>query len=216
MLSRLDLPVLRALCFSCDGFLTPKGITRFTGHQDYSYWCAGNPYQRAPMPSPDVATCAIAIDHAHSGNGCLQMLRGSHKLGLLDFHALPWGERHAKDSSVRAALECGCAKVHCEQQPGDALFFNCLTLHCSEANRSASQPRWAFLAAFDNMQNALRYVPEAKPAPSWPDRTVLDYGRLQLADGGTLAWDGEDEPSSQEEKVAAGRKRAAAESAARL
>ena len=40
------------------------GGNRFAWHQDFSYWCEGNPYQRAPMLSPDVATCAIAIDRA--------------------------------------------------------------------------------------------------------------------------------------------------------
>ena len=38
-------------------------------------------------------------------------------------------------------------------------------------------------------------------------------GRRQLADGGALAWQGEDEPSSQADKVAAWR---AAGAAARL
>ena len=47
--------------------------------------------------------------------------------------------------------------------------------------------------------------PDAKPAPVWADARVLEFGRLQLEDGGALAWAGEDEPSSQEDKVAAGR-----------
>jgi ectoine hydroxylase-related dioxygenase (phytanoyl-CoA dioxygenase family) len=158
------------------------------------------------MPSPDVVTCAIAIDVASRTNGCLQMLKGSHSLGLLEFDALPWGERHTTEQSVRSALE-SCDRVYCEQEPGDALFFSCLTVHCSESNTSA-QPRWAYLCAFDHMQNAVRYVPEARPAPRWLDSTVLEYGKLQLADGGKLAWEGETEPSSQEDKVAEGQRTA--------
>ena len=85
------------------------------------------------------------------------MLKGSHRLGLLGFDALPWGERHAKDSSVQAALAQGCEQIYCEQEPGDAVFFNCLTLHCSEANTSPD-PRWAFLCAFDRMDNNALYI----------------------------------------------------------
>ena len=158
------------------------------------------------MPSPDVVTCAIAIDKASRSNGCLQMLKGSHALGLLKFDALPWGERHTTDESLHTALQ-KCDRIYCDQEPGDAVFFSCLTVHCSESN-SSDQPRWAFLCAFDHMQNAVRYVPEAKPAPLWPDSCVLEYGQLQLADG-QLAWEGETEPSSQEEKVAEGKRKAA-------
>jgi hypothetical protein len=32
-------------------------------------------------PFPDMCIGGLAIDRAHKGNGCLQMMRGSHKLG---------------------------------------------------------------------------------------------------------------------------------------
>jgi hypothetical protein len=35
---------------------------------------------RASAYRAQVATCAIAIDRAHRGNGCLQMVAGSHKV----------------------------------------------------------------------------------------------------------------------------------------
>jgi len=31
-----------------------------------------------------MASCLIAVDRALEGNGCLQVLRGSHKLGRID------------------------------------------------------------------------------------------------------------------------------------
>jgi len=152
------------------------GGNRFAWHQDFAYWTEGNPYNRPVMPSPDVATAAVAIDRSGPENGALQMLKGSHKLGLLGYVAEPWGERYAEDASVQSALAAGCDIVVCEQEPGDVCFFNCLTFRphhfphspsdlsssgwgcadCSEANTSP-HPRWAFLCAYDNWANALRY-----------------------------------------------------------
>ena len=152
------------------------GGNRFAWHQDFAYWTEGNPYNRPVMPSPDVATAAIAIDRSGPENGALQMLKGSHKLGLLGYVAEPWGERYAEDASVQSALAAGCDIVVCEQEPGDVCFFNCLTFRphhfphsalrlssngwgaadCSESNTSP-HPRWAFLCAYDNWANALRY-----------------------------------------------------------
>ena len=103
------------------------GGNRFAWHQDFAYWTEGNPYNRPVMPSPDVATAAVAIDRAGSENGALQMLSGSHKLGLLGYVAEPWGERYAEEASVQSALASGCEIVVCEQEPGDVCFFNCLT-----------------------------------------------------------------------------------------
>ena len=45
-------------------------------HQDYGYWYAN--FLRA-----DMASCMIAVDRANRENGCLQVLKGSHKLCLL-------------------------------------------------------------------------------------------------------------------------------------
>ena len=45
------------------------GGNRFAWHQDFAYWTEGNPYNRPVMPSPDVATAAVAIDRAGSENG---------------------------------------------------------------------------------------------------------------------------------------------------
>ena len=49
-------------------------------HQDYAYWYYSSPH----WTSPDMGNCSIAVDRAHVGNGCLQFLRGSHRLGRLD------------------------------------------------------------------------------------------------------------------------------------
>eukprot|EP00058_Branchiostoma_floridae_P027472 XP_002612963.1 hypothetical protein BRAFLDRAFT_74748 [Branchiostoma floridae] len=58
--------------------------------------------------------------------------------------------------------------VHVELEPGDALFFHCNLLHCSEQNHS-DRRRWAFLVAYNRASNNpviehhhSRYVPMEK------------------------------------------------------
>ena len=43
--------------------------------------------------------------------------------------------------------------VECEMNPGDAVFFHGTTLHMSEGNLSADQPRLAFAAHFTRAHN---------------------------------------------------------------
>ncbi len=47
-------------------------------HQDYGYW-----YETGCL-FPDLASCMIAVDRATRANGCLQVLKGSHRLGRLN------------------------------------------------------------------------------------------------------------------------------------
>ena len=47
-------------------------------HQDYGYW-----YNNDCL-FPDMASCMIAVDRAYQGNGCLKVLRGSHRLGRIE------------------------------------------------------------------------------------------------------------------------------------
>ena len=47
-------------------------------HQDYGYW-----YNNGCL-FPDMASAMIALDHSTRANGCLQVLRGSHRLGRID------------------------------------------------------------------------------------------------------------------------------------
>lgn len=44
-------------------------------HQDYGYW-----YDFGFL-YPDMASCTIAIDKATKENGCLQVVKGSHRIG---------------------------------------------------------------------------------------------------------------------------------------
>ena len=56
----------------------PRTGGAWSWHQDYGYW-----YQNGCL-FPDMASAFIAIDPNTKANGCLQVLRGSHKMGRIE------------------------------------------------------------------------------------------------------------------------------------
>ena len=102
-------------------------------HQDFGYWYAHFLY-------PDLASCMIAIDRATRQNGCLQVLRGSHRMGRID-HGQTGTQTGADVERVEAAL-LEMELVHCELQPGDVLFFHYCLVHGSMSNQT-KEPRKA-------------------------------------------------------------------------
>src|SRR5262245_48322270 len=113
-------------------------------HQDYGYW-----YNNGCL-YPYLASCMIAVDRATRSNGCLQVLKGSHHLGRIE-HGPVGDQTGADPARVQAALE-RLELVHCELEPGSAIFFHCNTLHRSDANRSAN-PRWALICCYNAARN---------------------------------------------------------------
>jgi ectoine hydroxylase-related dioxygenase (phytanoyl-CoA dioxygenase family) len=113
-------------------------------HQDYGYW-----YNFGCL-YPDMGSCMIAVDRADEANGCLQVLRGSHKLGRVDHIKI--GEQTGADPArVAAALERH-ELVYCVMDPGDALFFHGNLLHRSEMNTS-DRPRWSLICCYNTRHN---------------------------------------------------------------
>jgi ectoine hydroxylase-related dioxygenase (phytanoyl-CoA dioxygenase family) len=140
-------------------------------HQDYGYW-----YQNGCL-FPYLASCMIAVDRATRANGCLQVLKGSHHLGRIE-HGPVGDQTGADPERVQAALE-RLELVHCELEPGSAIFFHCNTLHRSDANLS-SQPRWALICCYNAARNdpfkESRH-PRYSFLEKWPDSRVKEIGR---------------------------------------
>lgn len=97
-------------------------------HQDYGYW-----YDQG-FVFPHMISVFVAIDPANKQNGCLRVLKGSHKLGRLT-HQQSGGQTMTDPSRIEVA-EALFETVYCEMKPGSALFFDCNLLHCSAANES--------------------------------------------------------------------------------
>ncbi|XP_022321248.2 L-proline trans-4-hydroxylase-like [Crassostrea virginica] len=113
-------------------------------HQDYGYW-----YQNGCL-FPDMLTVFITVDKTDKSNGCLQLLRGSHKCGRIE-HTLVGDETGAKISRVNDLLKV-CPLDYIETEPGDAVFFHSNLLHMSAVNTSTRR-RLAFLIAYNKASN---------------------------------------------------------------
>jgi ectoine hydroxylase len=135
--------------------------------QDYGYWGTDDA-ATGGCPTPDMASCFIAVDRCTRENGCLQLLSGSHRGGRLQH--LAWGEDGAERTGVlpetaeeiRAA---GAELVEALLEPGDAVFFHSNTLHHSE--ESASDPRWALCVCMHMILPSLTGFCWIFRSPSW-------------------------------------------------
>ncbi|XP_072016304.1 L-proline trans-4-hydroxylase-like [Amphiura filiformis] len=143
---------------------------RFVWHQDYGYW-----YNNGCL-YPDMMSVFVAIDRCDRGNGCLQVLKGSHKLGRID-HGAVSGQTGANLERVNHAVNI-LSLVHVEMEPGDALFFHCNVLHKSEQNKS-DRRRWAFVAAYNKATNnpvKEHHCPRYTPLYKVPNEAILTCG----------------------------------------
>jgi ectoine hydroxylase-related dioxygenase (phytanoyl-CoA dioxygenase family) len=122
----------------------PRVGGAWTWHQDYGYW-----YHNGCL-FPDMASCMIAVDRATRENGCLQVLRGSHRMGRVD-HLKRGDQTGADMERVDAALQ-RLELVHVELEPGSAILFHGNTLHRSDQNHS-EHPRWAFICCYNTRSN---------------------------------------------------------------
>lgn len=137
-------------------------------HQDYGYW-----YNNGCL-FPDMGSCLIAVDRANRENGCLQVIRGSHKMGRVD-HGKTGDQTGADLTRVEAALE-RMELVYCELEPGDAIFFHGNTLHRSDQNTS-EHPRWSLICCYNTRHNdpiVEGKHPNYSPLEIWEDEKVRE------------------------------------------
>jgi len=123
----------------------PKVGGAWEWHQDYGYW-----YKNG-FPFPDaLISVMVALTEANKENGCLQVLKGSHKMGRIE-HLFAGEQQGADMPFVEEALKL-FEKVYVELSPGDVLFFHPNILHMSEANLS-DKPRWSLISAYNLSYN---------------------------------------------------------------
>jgi len=114
-------------------------------HQDYGYW------HKNGFLFPDaMISVMLALTKADIQNGCLQVLKGSHKMGRIE-HSFAGEQQGADMEFVEQALQV-CEKINVELNPGDMLFFHSNLLHMSEANLS-DKPRWSLISAYNLSYN---------------------------------------------------------------
>ena len=114
-------------------------------HQDYGYW-----YYNGCLRD-SMLSCMIALDRSDRNNGCLQIVRGSHKLGRID-HVPVSEKQNAADPKRMEWILQRHEVIHCELDPGDVLIFHSNALHRSDQNRSPNR-RWTLLVAYNAVSN---------------------------------------------------------------
>ncbi|XP_062582255.1 L-proline trans-4-hydroxylase-like [Saccostrea cucullata] len=122
----------------------PKSGGSWLWHQDYGYW-----YRNGCL-FPEMLTVFMAVDKCDKTNGCLKVLKGSHKCGRID-HSMVAGQTGADIDRVRE-LKKKLEVVFVELNPGDVLMFGCNLLHCSGPNNS-DRRRWAYLMCYNTRHN---------------------------------------------------------------
>lgn len=157
----------------------PKVGGAWEWHQDYGYW-----YKNQFMFPDQLISVMIALTPANKENGCLQVIRSSHKMGRVN-HDFSGGQVGADMVMVDNALKT-LELVYAELLPGDALFFHSNILHRSEANLS-EHPRWSIISCYCSQSN--QAYDEA--STSWktpidivPNESILNFdsGSLATAD----------------------------------
>lgn len=135
-------------------------------HQDYGY-------HYKEFFRPNFCSVMLALDPATRDNGCLRVVKDSNQLGRLE-HQSSGAQLIANPQRVEMAL-AEMEEIHCEMQPGSALYFHGNILHGSDPNLS-EHPRWALIFAFVAAQNTV-VIPELEqamgpPIEGWSDEQV--------------------------------------------
>jgi len=155
----------------------PKVGGAWEWHQDYGYW-----YKNEFLFPDQMISIMIAITDANKANGCLQVIKGTHKMGRIE-HGFSGEQVGASQHYVELALKTK-ELVYVEINAGDALFFHPNLLHRSEANLS-DMPRWSLISVYNRSEN----VPYNEPSQSStvpldvvPDEALLQWETEKISD----------------------------------
>lgn len=144
-------------------------------HQDYGYW-----YKNEFLFPDQMMSVMIAITEANKENGCLQVIKGSHKMGRIE-HGFAGEQVGASQHYVDLALKT-MEHIYVELKPGDALFFHSNLLHRSEANLS-EKSRWSLISCYNRTGNIPYNEPSGSSTISLevvPDEAMLQWDTKEL------------------------------------
>ncbi|MDO3640794.1 phytanoyl-CoA dioxygenase family protein [Mucilaginibacter sp. L3T2-6] len=159
----------------------PKVGGAWEWHQDYGYW-----YKNQFMFPDELISVMVALTQANKRNGCLQVIKGSHKLGRVN-HGFAGEQVGADMVMVNNALKT-MELVYVELEPGDALVFHSNLLHRSEANLS-DKPRWSIISCY-NLQSNPAYnetsTSYSVPVDVVPDEAIMNWQADSLSNADFL------------------------------
>jgi ectoine hydroxylase-related dioxygenase (phytanoyl-CoA dioxygenase family) len=155
----------------------PKVGGAWEWHQDYGYW-----YKNEFLFPDQMMSIMVAITDANKENGCLQVIKGSHKMGRIE-HGFSGEQVGASQHYVDLALK-RMELVYVELKAGDALFFHSNTLHRSEANLS-DRARWSLISVYNRSANVPTNEPSQSstvPLTAVPDEALLEWEPESISD----------------------------------
>jgi ectoine hydroxylase-related dioxygenase (phytanoyl-CoA dioxygenase family) len=155
----------------------PKVGGAWEWHQDYGYW-----YKNEFLFPDQMVSVMVAITEANKANGCLQVIKGTHKMGRIE-HGFAGEQVGASQHYVDLALKT-MELIYVELKAGDALFFHSNLLHRSEANTS-DKARWSLISCYNRSENAPYNEPSQSstmPLVMVPDEALLEAEAEGLAD----------------------------------
>ena len=117
------------------------------------------------------------LDCSSEGNGCLKVLKGTHKVGRISHDSVSETDQQA-DLERIALLEKRHETVYITAEPGDALFFHCNLLHSSARNDS-NYSRRTLIVCFNIKSNSPynKKIAHAiySPLKVLPSDSIMEY-----------------------------------------
>jgi ectoine hydroxylase-related dioxygenase (phytanoyl-CoA dioxygenase family) len=146
------------LCWSTNFFIKEKANPAFVSwHQDSTYW---------GLSRPDVVSAWIAFTPAHSGNGAMQVIPGTHKADQIP-HRDTFDKHNLLTRGQEVAVDVDESKaVTITLEPGEMSLHHVRLVHGSPPNTSDDR-RIGF---------AIRYVPTSVSQIAGADSATLVRG----------------------------------------
>jgi len=145
----MKLPVIRgalaqlmtkeAVCVQSMYFYKEPGSPGQAAHQDYYY------IKNDPMTM--IAAWTAMEDSVDEENGCLYVMPGTHKLGLLPHGAVKNLEEHEHWTEETEGVDTS-RQIPVIMEKGDILFFSELLIHSSNKNRSPDRWRRSYVCHY--------------------------------------------------------------------
>jgi ectoine hydroxylase-related dioxygenase (phytanoyl-CoA dioxygenase family) len=155
----------------------PKVGGAWEWHQDYGYW-----YKNEFLLPDQMMSVMVSITDATKENGCIQVIRGSHKMGRIE-HGFSGEQVGASQHYVDLALKT-MDLVYVEIKAGDALLFHSNLLHRSEANVS-DKARWSIISVYNRASNIPYNEPSQSstvPLQPVPDEALMEWKTEGIVD----------------------------------
>jgi ectoine hydroxylase-related dioxygenase (phytanoyl-CoA dioxygenase family) len=115
-------------------YFTPPGSRGQSFHQDNLY-----------LRLTPVVAAWVALDACDTENGAMEMVRGSHLLGLMPCQTADTDVSFTDSETVMPAF---LPRDLIALNPGDVVYFHGLTIHGSAPNRSKDRFRRAFICHY--------------------------------------------------------------------